>query len=174
MLALGGVVKSRRCIDCGPDSRRPAPEPGPRCATHWRIERKRRAELAWSRRISATYGIRATEYLAILEAQGGRCFICQRATGATKRLAVDHDHSTGAVRGLLCGPCNRGVVGHLRDDVDAARRLVEYLTDPPAVRLLGVVVPGAERNGHALGGGPEGDGAGDGDLSAENGAHGTL
>ncbi|WP_424923390.1 endonuclease VII domain-containing protein [Actinocrispum wychmicini] len=68
--------------------------------------------------------------------QGGRCAICQRATGRGKRLAVDHNHATGEVRGLLCKPCNRDVLGHLRDDVSAFERAIVYLTDPPARRML--------------------------------------
>lgn len=134
------------CVDCVPGSRRPTPHPGPRCASHWRVERKRRSEVAWDRRIRSVYGIGAVEYAAILEAQGGACFICQRATGATKRLAVDHDHLTGAVRGILCGPCNR-LLGHLRDDVDAARRVVSYLERPPAVSVLEAVRHGDGRTG---------------------------
>lgn len=87
-----------------------------------------------------TYGISLSEYDAIKEAQGGRCYLCRRATGKTKNLAVDHDHALGytraAVRGLLCSLCNKGVVGHFRDDPAAGLRLHEYLTNPPARRVL--------------------------------------
>jgi hypothetical protein len=72
------------------------------------------------------------------------CFICQRATGKTKRLAVDHDHDCDAghdrnmgcpkcIRALLCGPCNR-LVGFL--DAEALARAIEVLTNPPAQRFL--------------------------------------
>lgn len=161
--------KPKRCRDCPPDARRrPVPHPGPRCATHWRAERERRALAAWDRSIRARYGIGGAEYLAILEVQGGRCFICQRATGATKRLAVDHDHATGEVRGILCGPCNRGVVGHLRDDVDAARRVVEYLVSPPARRVL--VRDGAGNGATIDQGAPEGVSGGTGEGAPGNDA----
>ncbi|NKV78695.1 hypothetical protein GS911_11370 [Rhodococcus hoagii] len=74
---------------------------------------KARRKAAHARRVTSTYGIGFNAYTAILEAQNGRCYICQRATGATRRLAVDHDHtccpaggSCGrCVRGLLCSPC---------------------------------------------------------------------
>lgn len=85
----------------------------------------------------ATYGITADEYWAIHEFQGGCCYICQRATGARKRLSVDHDHKTGIVRGLLCTPCNRNVLGHLRDCVMALARAIIYLLFPPAVEVIG-------------------------------------
>lgn len=55
-------------------------------------------------------------------AQGGRCPICLDAV----ELVVDHDHATGAVRGLLCSPCNQGI-GFLRDEADNFRRAIEYL-----------------------------------------------
>jgi hypothetical protein len=84
----------------------------------------------------AEYGITAEEYAKILDAQGGKCYLCQRATGARKRLSVDHDHKTGEVRGILCGPCNRDVLGHARDSIEFFERCIEYLTNPPARAVL--------------------------------------
>lgn len=128
---LGGARAGDRVA-----GRRPAPHPGPRCATHHRAAVKARKAAARNRRIHETYGISDTDYAAIYEAQGGKCYICQRATGKTKHLAVDHNHATGEVRGLLCGPCNRGVIGHLRDDTDALHRAVTYLREQPAQAVL--------------------------------------
>lgn len=127
----------KTCKDCPADSKRPAPYPGPRCATHNREVKKQRSEKAHGKRIEATYGITTNQYRAIWEAQGGRCAICQRANGTRKRLAVDHDHKTGEVRGLLCGPCNHDVLGHLREDIDALNRAIGYLINPPARTVLG-------------------------------------
>jgi hypothetical protein len=53
-------------------------------------------------------------YDRILAAQDGGCAICG-ALPAVRDLAVDHDHKTGAVRGLLCMSCNTGL-GHFHDD----------------------------------------------------------
>jgi hypothetical protein len=105
------------CKDClretgGAGRKRPAPHPGPRCATHWRAELRRRKAAAHGRRTTAVYSLQPADYARLFEHQGRRCAICRRATGATKRLAVDHDHtccpgpaSCGrCVRGLLCGP----------------------------------------------------------------------
>jgi hypothetical protein len=92
---------------------------------------------AHERRVQKVYGLKPGEYGRIYLAQGGVCAICQRANGATRNLSVDHDHRTGLTRGLCCRPCN-DLLGHLRDDVEAARRIVTYLLNPPA-RRLGIV-----------------------------------
>ena len=90
----------------------------------------------------ARYGLTPEQYWALYEAQGGVCYICERATGKTKRLAVDHSHESGYVRGLLCGICNK-ILGHLRDDWLAAYRLNMYLKYPPAFEVIGKVKPDA-------------------------------
>jgi hypothetical protein len=74
------------------------------------------------------------DYDRLYASQSCRCFICQRATGKRKRLAVDHDHSSGEVRGLLCGPCNHDLIG--RYGLPALLRAIEYLTNPPARKVL--------------------------------------
>lgn len=112
-------------------SARPAPNPGPRCATHWRAERKRRATESHARRVNAVYGLQPGQYEQLFEGQGRHCAICLRANGKTKRLAVDHNHKTGEVRGLLCGPCN-SMLAHARDEPDMFHRARHYLIDPPS------------------------------------------
>lgn len=84
--------------------------------------------------VQRAYGLGPGDYNRLYEIQGGVCAICGRATGATKLLAVDHDHSTGAVRGLLCSVDNR-LIGHARDSVEFFERAAEYLRNPPASRL---------------------------------------
>ena len=51
------------------------------------------------------YGITIDEYNKMLQVQNGRCAICGELP-SNKRLCIDHDHNTGAVRGLLCIGCN--------------------------------------------------------------------
>lgn len=121
------------CKDCKPNSKRPIGDDG-LCATHRRERKNRASRMAWEARIKRTYGIDADTYHELLRLQGGKCFICQRATGKSKRLSVDHDHRSGEVRGLLCSTCNN-VLGHVRDDPAAFRRAHDYLTDPPMARL---------------------------------------
>jgi hypothetical protein len=85
------------------------------------------------------YQITPLEYRALYAAQGGRCYVCRRASGKAKRLGVDHDHLTGEVRGLVCtgslsaNTCNRLIAIYNRAQL---LRAVEMLTDPPPARLV--------------------------------------
>jgi hypothetical protein len=134
------------CKRCG-STTRALQHPGPRCATCWREVKKARSKAAHSNRCVKVFGITGEEYDALYEAQGGRCYICRKATGKAKRLAVDHDHehcdicagpqtcgSISAVRGLLCGPCNKDVIGRLGEA--ALTRALNYLVFPPAQPVL--------------------------------------
>jgi hypothetical protein len=88
---------------------------------------------SYSRHVQETYGISYDFYLALYQFQGGRCYICRKVP-KTRRLAVDHSHETNEVRGLLCSgerSCNHDVLGNIKS-IDAARRIVLYLEDPPA------------------------------------------
>ena len=71
------------------------------------------------------YGIDSREYNAMLERQGGCCAICNTKP-TSKRLAVDHCHTTGAVRGLLCDRCNRGL-GYFKDSIASLKAAADYL-----------------------------------------------
>lgn len=60
------------------------------------------------------------------DAQNGKCAICQKPESHFRmRLAVDHNHKTGQVRGLLCYRCNKFVVG--RNTYETALSLLQYL-----------------------------------------------
>ena len=131
----------KKCKDCDGGAR-PAPHPGPRCATHHREAKKASRRLAHGRWILKTYGITSEQYEALYEAQGGVCYICRRATGATRKLAVDHCHVTGWVRGLLCKPCN-SLLAHVRDDEATLKRAAYYLEYPIAHEVIGKVKPDA-------------------------------
>lgn len=128
------VQRERRCKDCDADSKRPAPYPGPRCHTHHKAAQKAQRLRNKERRVERVYGLTAAQYDDLKRRQGGRCAICRRAKGKTKRLAVDHDHNlagSDSVRGLLCGPCN-SVLAHFRSDPATALRAFWYLVSPPA------------------------------------------
>lgn len=70
-----------------------------------------------------SYGIEPHEYEAMYVAQSGCCAICTRRLPT---LSIDHDHTTGEVRGLLCPPCN-SAIGFLREDPFAIQRALEYV-----------------------------------------------
>jgi hypothetical protein len=97
------------------------------------------SQAAHASHVARTYNISEAEYQALLRWQKGRCYICGQKP-RVRRLAVDHDHRTGAVRGLLCANddwgCNR-TLARLLNDSDAARRLVEYVVQAPWERLQG-------------------------------------
>jgi hypothetical protein len=54
----------------------------------------------------ARYGITLEDYDRMFSEQGGTCALCDKPCATGRRLAVDHCHATGAVRGLLCVKCN--------------------------------------------------------------------
>lgn len=56
--------------------------------------------------------------------QKGECKICN--TTSTKPLSVDHCHSTGKIRGLLCNPCNMGI-GQFKDSIVRLKNAISYL-----------------------------------------------
>lgn len=75
------------------------------------------------------YGLSEEQFQAMLAAQRGCCAICQTTLALDKTgLHIDHDHSTGKVRGLLCGRCNAGI-GHLGDSEENLWRAALYLAD---------------------------------------------
>jgi hypothetical protein len=74
------------------------------------------------------YGISDEEYRQRWKEQGGKCAICGAASSVMGELAVDHDHTTGDVRGLLCSNCNLAI-GNLRDSPALCRRAAEYLAE---------------------------------------------
>lgn len=72
------------------------------------------------------YGIDVPDYERMLEEQGGGCYICGRKPDGKRALDIDHDHSTGKVRGLLCSRHNRAL-GFFNDDIRLIVKLLEYL-----------------------------------------------
>lgn len=70
------------------------------------------------------YGITLEQKDAIFAAQGRRCAICRTET--SRKWEVDHCHSSGAVRGVLCSSSNL-MIGHGRDSADVLASAMEYL-----------------------------------------------
>lgn len=113
------------CVSCGeadqskfyytPDGRRPAN----RCKRCTHLHQKR-------------FGVSLIEREAMEASQDYKCAICGREevalhqNGTPKRLAIDHDHQTNQVRGLLCYQCNN-MLGCARDDINVLLNAIEYL-----------------------------------------------
>lgn len=103
---------------------------GSKCKAH-------ASRAAHGTRLKAVYDITREQYEQLLEFQGGRCYIC-RQYPQSKRLAVDHDHRTDAVRGLLCANDEWGcnvTLRRLLNSVEMAQRALEYVTLPPFDRM---------------------------------------
>jgi hypothetical protein len=72
------------------------------------------------------FGMTIEQYEAMLEAQGGGCFICGRPPRVDISLHVDHDHSTGKVRGILCFRCNNARAD-FQENTQLLRKAIGYL-----------------------------------------------
>lgn len=78
------------------------------------------------------YGMTIPEYENKLKDQNGVCAICknpetQKRKGKIQSLAVDHNHKTGEIRGLLCSHCNN-MIGRASDNIDTLKNAIIYLT----------------------------------------------
>jgi hypothetical protein len=100
-------------------------------AAHEEQEKERQRLRSWARRLSdrwrrleRIYGISMERYEALLARQGGVCGICKKPP--REPLCVDHSHTTGGVRGLLCRKCNTGL-GFYDDDASVMAAGAAYL-----------------------------------------------
>ena len=93
-----GKLKSR-CKDCNRES-----------LYAWRLAHPDRfRKVGWAYELRKLYGITVADYEQMLLNQGGVCAICGKINTRQLKLAVDHNHKTGKIRGLLCDRCNRGI-----------------------------------------------------------------
>lgn len=90
-----------------------------------RESRQRDPERHWGYELRKR-GMTRSEYLALLEKQGGVCAICKRSCKSGRRLAIDHCHKTSKVRGLLCAPCNTAL-GLMQEDIQIFSVAARYL-----------------------------------------------
>lgn len=104
----------------------------------WRTnnrERVNRLVREWGKRnpdrlrdiqLRTEHGISKKIYDDMFSAQRGVCAICRQPETVKKSMPVDHDHATGAIRGLLCGLCNKGL-GMFKDKTELLARAIRYL-----------------------------------------------
>lgn len=91
-------------------------------ATHEQSKEKERAS-----HLRRKFGLSIDDYRELLFLNNGRCHICNKKQSG-KNLPVDHCHTTGRVRGLLCTPCNTAL-GLLGDDHKRLMKAAVYLAD---------------------------------------------
>jgi hypothetical protein len=90
-----------------------------------------------SKQLWRNYNLAPEEIQKLWDYQHGQCLVCRRdLVLGSPSVCVDHRHSDGLVRGLLCFLCNRAL-GLLGDDIARLYNALAYLQDPPAVHALG-------------------------------------
>lgn len=103
--------------------------------------KEQRSEYSREWSLKKKYSISAEEYSQLLNGQNGVCAICQGIekhkypSGKIRDFAVDHDHETGAIRGLLCTNCNRAI-GYLGDSPERLRAAADYLERYARAKLV--------------------------------------
>lgn len=102
-------------------------------AREWRNKNKSKVK---NTDLMQRYGITLETYSGMLEAQNGKCAICGKDESANRNLAVDHCHSIGTIRGLLCTHCNRGL-GCFKDSVELLGYAIAYLKTTNTEGLAG-------------------------------------
>lgn len=104
-----------------------------RCKACLKADRKARPEVyrkyKRNTHLRVQYNIGIDDFERLMVAAGGRCQICGASGSKSirkKHLCIDHDHTTGRIRGILCDTCNRGI-GLLGDNPDRIRAAASYL-----------------------------------------------
>ncbi|MBA2724748.1 MAG: endonuclease VII domain-containing protein [Actinobacteria bacterium] len=80
----------------------------------------------YRRSLLARYGLTEEMYAALLAVQDNVCAICKQQCPSGRALAIDHDHETKVVRGLLCCNCNHGL-GQFKDEPALLQTAIDYL-----------------------------------------------
>lgn len=122
--------KSSICIDCENKKKREhykanAPAYILR-TTEWR---KANPDTRYAHHLSQKFGMKIETYEEMVKAQNSACAICKKPERrGNKRLSIDHCHSTGKVRGLLCSNCNTSL-GLVAEDITTLTEMINYLNN---------------------------------------------
>lgn len=127
----GGDGRAHACIEC--NAQMTENEKAALVAREWRKRNLAQARANNKRtHVAKKYGITIEEYNALVKAQDSVCAICRETSnsshpkGKVYDLAVDHNHKTGAVRGLLCRACNHAL-GLFRENPSYLKAALKYL-----------------------------------------------
>lgn len=91
---------------------------------NYELNKERNLQYSKEYNLQRKFKLSLEEYQVLSDKQGNVCAIC--GSSCTRSLAVDHNHNTGEIRGLLCNSCNRGI-GYLKDSPDILRKAISYL-----------------------------------------------
>lgn len=100
---------------------------------YWEKNKEKRHKQDRRARLKREYGISIEEYNKMYKEQNNKCGICgnketQKQNGKIIHLAIDHDHDTDEIRGLLCSRCN-SLLGFVDDDITILQKSIKYLED---------------------------------------------
>ena len=109
-------VKGRSCVACSYD----------RVKQHEESKVSKNPRYHQERHLRRTFNLSLKDYDTMLAAQDNACPLCSRSFD-TVVPHVDHCHSTGKVRGILCGPCNQAI-GLFKEDTEAMQKAIGYLS----------------------------------------------
>lgn len=80
-----------------------------------------------NKKLQQRYGLTIEDYEKILKKQNGGCWICGKTSNqGPRKLNIDHNHTTGKVRGILCYKCN-GAIGMFDESLEFLQRAIKYL-----------------------------------------------
>lgn len=145
-LLLSGKQKGsyhHKCVTCARENMKKWKANNPEAYAKWRNThsekireyRKKASESgeAFAQYLKNKHGISIKDYNRLLRKQKGVCAVCEKPCATGRRLAIDHDHVTGVIRGLLCSACNL-YVGHLESP--KMKKALAYLKRPRRPTLL--------------------------------------
>lgn len=94
-------------------------------------DKKKKSEYAKKQHLKRKYGITQEQWNEMYEKQGGVCALCKipGRVGKHGKLAVDHCHETGRIRGLLCASCNVSIA-NLGDNIVGLMNALNYVLGP--------------------------------------------
>lgn len=95
-------------------------------------QRKHRSENGYGSRIKYVYGITMADYENMKTKQENKCYICSTTFSETHKggntACIDHNHTTGKVRKLLCRNCNTAI-GHAKEDINILKAMINYIEE---------------------------------------------
>lgn len=116
----------RRCYKCHTELPEAARKPGKAVCDACRVDPRDRGHEHEQRRRLRKYGLTQEQYDQLLMDQDGRCRVCRTDYPGVKGWCIDHCHSSGRVRGLLCMRCNT-VLGLVNENPATLRMLADFL-----------------------------------------------